>query len=228
MRYVPTFFSIVALVWASAMTLRSTRLPWIVSAYVIAQCAFALIAFLGLQRAILYTHLYTRFFFVTFGIVLVSALAFAMQQGLRAPTMGWLTIPFSLAHFGFLGFVLYRHLAHKGAVPSNVKLAIAQGAVLLACGMVASVSLAANLAPEEAVASLALGSFWLAMGGLMWCWSVGFLRNQQVWLTLNEFLPAFLAVIAFGWMAFELGRAQGELAPQALPHIARMERSVPQ
>lgn len=84
----PTFFSVLALIWASAVALRSERLPWIVPVYLIAQCAFALTAFLGLQKDILFSRFYTRFFFIAFAIVLVSALAFATQQGLRAPTMG--------------------------------------------------------------------------------------------------------------------------------------------
>lgn len=50
MRYAPTFFSVVALLWCSAAVLRIPNLTWAVPAYVIAQCAFALIGFLGLTK----------------------------------------------------------------------------------------------------------------------------------------------------------------------------------
>jgi len=225
LRHIPTFVSIVALVWASAMTLRSERLPWIVPAYVVAQCLFALIAFLGLQRSILHSRGYTRFFFVTFSLVLVFAVWFAQRQGFMAPSLGWAMMPWTLAHIGFLAWVLYKILAHYAVVPAQIKLTLFQGAILLSCGVVALISTALRLPPEQNVAALALGSFWLAMGALMWCWSVGYMRNLRVWLTLNDFLPAFLAIAAFGWMAFELGKAQSELSYQALPEIAAAERA---
>lgn len=224
MRHVPTFVSIVALVWASAMALRSQRLPWIVPAYVIAQCLFALIAFLGLQRTILHSRGYTLFFFVGFTAVLVLALGFALQQSRLFPD-GKFIFPATVIYVGLLALVLYKTLAHSAAVPAQIKLTLAQGAILLSCGVVALISTVLKLGPEQHVAALALGSFWLAMGALMWCWSVGFMRNQRVWLTLNDFLPAFIAVVAFGWMAFELGKAQSELSYQALPEIAAMERA---
>lgn len=227
MRHIPTFVSIVALLWASAMTLRSERLPWIVPAYVVAQCLFALIAFLGLQRTILHSRGYTAFFFVTFSVVLGFAVSFAQRQALSTPILGWGLLPWALMHFGLLAWVLYKMLAHYGAIPAQIKLTLFQGAILLSCGVVALISTALRLPPEQNVVALALGSFWLAMGALMWCWSVGYMRNMRVWLTLNDFLPAFLAIVAFGWMAFELGKAQGELSFEALPAVAIAERTVP-
>lgn len=225
MRHIPTFVSIVALVWASAMTLRSERLPWIVPAYVVAQCVFALIAFLGLQRSILHSRGYTRFFFVTFSLVLVFAVWFAAYQT-RAIPQGQGILAASFVYLGVLAWTLHSLLAHYGPVPAQIKLTLFQGAILLSCGIVALISTALRLPPEQNVAALALGSFWLAMGALMWCWSVGYMRNQRVWLTLNDFLPAFLAIAAFGWMAFELGKAQSELSYQALPAVAQLERTV--
>ncbi len=228
MRHIPTFVSIVALVWASAMTLRSERLPWIVPAYVVAQCVFALIAFLGLQRAILHSRGYTAFFFVTFSVVLMLALIYAQKMALTVHVdVNWLPLPIMLSAFGFHAWFLQWTLFHQyGVVPTQIKLTLAQGAILLSCGVVALISTALRLPPEQNVAALALGSFWLAMGALMWCWSVGYMRNQRVWLTLNDFLPAFLAIVAFGWMAFELGKAQSELSYQALPAVAQLERTV--
>ena len=117
---------------------------------------------------------------------------------------------------------------HRGTVPSNVKLAIVQGAVLIACGAVTLMSWVLPLRPELNVAALSLGSFWFGMGVFMWACGVGFMRNQRAWLTLNDMVPAFLAIIAFGWFAVELGKQQGELSHEALPDVARMERMVPQ
>lgn len=226
MRNIPTFVSIIALLWASAMTLRSERLPWIVPAYVVAQCVFALIAFLGLQRSILHSRGYAIFFGATFSVVLGFAVSFAMRQSLSTQTLGWGLLPWSLAHFGLLAWVLYKMLGHYSVVPSQIRLTLFQGVILLSCGIVALISTALRLPPEQHVAAVALGSFWLAMGALMWCWSVGYMRNQRVWLTLNDFLPAFLAIAAFGWMAFELGKAQSELSFEALPAVAQLERTV--
>lgn len=228
MRHIPTFVSIIALVWASAMALRSERLPWIVPAYVVAQCVFALIAFLGLQRSILHSRGYTVFFFVTFSVVLGFAVSFAQWLALRPPSMGWFILPFSAIYFGVIAAWIQHVLSARATVPVQIKVTLFQGTVLIACGLISIVSTISPLAPEERVAALALGSFWLAMGALMWCWSVGYMRNQRVWLTLNDFLPAFLAIVAFGWMAFELGKAQHELSFEALPAVAQLERTVVQ
>lgn len=225
MKYIPTFVSIIALLWASAMTLRSERLPWIVPAYIVSQCLFALIAFLGLQREILHSRGYVLFFGATFSVVLAFALGYAAWQTTLMPRMGYLLLPWCLAYFVYLAWFLIQILTRYAAVPAQIKLTLFQGAMLLSCGVVSLVSTVLKLRPEQKIAALALGCFWLAMGALMWCWSVGFMRNLRVWLTLNQILPAFLAIVAFGWMAFELGKAQSELSYQALPDIAVAERA---
>jgi hypothetical protein len=119
-------------------------------------------------------------------------------------------LPWTLAHFGFLAWILHRILSHYGNVPAQIKMTLFQGTILLACGMVALFSTALRLPPELHIAAIAFGCFWLGMGALMWCWSVGFTRNLEVWLTLNNYLPAMLAIVAFAYMAHELGKFQAE------------------
>jgi hypothetical protein len=223
MRYAPTFVSVIALVWAAAMALRAERLPWIVPAYVIAQCLFALIAFLGLQRRAIETRGYMLFFGVTFGTVLLFAVGFAVWIAWRHPQIlgGWLivgTLFQSSAAAAIVYFELLKAYPRPGTVPAQLQMAVFQGGVLTFCGAVALISLALRLPPELAVSTAALGGFWTALGILAFCWALGVTRNQAVWLTLNNFLPAMLAVIAFGWMAFELGKLQAEGSRQAVPH----------
>ena len=64
----------------------------------------------------------------------------------------------------------------------------------------------------------AFGGFWLALGILALAWSIGVGRNRGVWITLNNFLPAMFAVIAFGWLAFQLSNLQAEGSRESLPH----------
>lgn len=227
MKYLPTFVSVVALLWAAAMTLRCGRLPWVVSAYVIAQCAFALVAFLGLQRTYSNTRGYAGFFAIAFGLVLLTGLGFIYTIARQHPAaLGVTLVVSAAAHAAAIAAIVYYqiHKVHHG-VPVPLSIAIFQGAVLAFYGSVALISLAVPLTPEMRTATLALGGFWIALGILSFAWAIGVVRHPAMWLTLNNFLPAMLAIVAFGWMAFQLGKLQAETS-RAVAEPIRFEGAV--
>lgn len=227
MKYLPTFISVVALVWAAAMALRCDRLPFFVPAYIITQCAFALVAFLSLQRVVIRSESYTYFFAISFGLVLLSGLGFIVWMSMQhGSALGWTLLVSCLAHAGVIGLVIYTQIQKiTPSVPSHLQLAVFQGAVLVFYGTVALISLALPLTPEIRIATIALGGFWMAVGVFSFAWSIGLLRHPAMWLTLNNFLPAMLAIVAFGWMALQLGKTQGELS-HAVSQPVRFENGV--
>ncbi len=228
MKYGATAVSVIALLWAAAMALRSTRLPWIVPAYVIFQLVFAASAFLGLQRSVVESRVYAQFYTLAFGSLLILPAFFLAvllrhhDQVLRVWLVGAAMLFFAAvgATIYFEVLKIYKH------VPAQEYIALAQGTALTVYGAIALTSLALRLEPETNIAATALGLFWLSIGVLSFAFAIGIARNQRVWLTLNDFLPAFLAIVAFGWMAFELGKRQHELSFQALPAVAQLERTV--
>lgn len=115
--------------------------------------------------------------------------------------------------------------ARRHGVPVPLSIAIFQGAVLAFYGSVALISLAVPLTPEMRTATLALGGFWIALGILSFAWAIGVVRHPAMWLTLNNFLPAMLAIVAFGWMAFQLGKLQAETS-RAVAEPIRFEGAV--
>lgn len=234
MKFIPTFVSVIALVWAASAVLRCDRLPWLVPTYVIAQCLFALIGFLGLQRSVLESRGYLWFFGVAFGAVLLSAIAFtgwvAHRHDLHLGV--WLVVG-GVLHASAAGAIVYSELlkaysAMHRPVPDQFSMAVFQGAVLVFCGSVTLISLALQMSPELRVVTLALGSFWLATGILMGAFALGLTRNVRPWLMLNNWLPAMLALVAFAWMAFQLSKLQREVAHEALPEVMAVERYVTQ
>lgn len=224
MKQLATFFSVIALIWAAAASLRfaGSSLPWSVPAYLIAQCLFALVGWWGLQRASLESRGYLLFFAVGFAAVLLLACAFAFRVTFVFPRIlaAWLLLAAFFAAACVSSITYFEVLKIYGAVkvPPQLLLALFQGGVLSCAGVVTfSTLLHAPLAPELRFVATAFGAFWITLGILAFGWAVGVTRNRQVWLHLNDFLPAFLAIVAFTWLAIQLSGLQRELSRQPVP-----------
>jgi hypothetical protein len=229
MRYAPTFFSVVALLWCSAAVLRIPNLTWAVPAYVIAQCAFALIGFLGLQKSSEGSKAYIAFFLVTFCAVLVLAMTVTGRL--------LITYPFGIACFVIAGSVLYaaatagvvyyQLLKLYGDVPMWSTVIVIQAAVLSMCGSATLLTLVEPMSPALHAVALSLSLFWMAMGAFFFAYVLGVERTLGLWSRLNLYLPSMIAVVAFSWLAFQLGTIQREAAPQAVTSD-RMQTQVAQ
>ena len=224
MKHFLTFLSILALMGAAAASLRfaGKSLPWTVPAYLMAQCLFALIGWWGLQRASLESRGYLLFFGVGFAAVLLLACAFAFRVTFVFPRLlaGWLLLAALFGAACVSAIAYFEVLKIYGAVkvPPQLLLALFQGGVLWFAGVVTLATLLyAPLATELRLVVVACGLFWTSLGILALGWSVGVMRNRQVWLHLNDFLPAFLAVVAFSWLAIQLFGLQRELSRQPVP-----------
>ena len=212
MRYLPTFASLIALVWAAAMVLRADRLPWLVPAYVIAQLSFTLIAFLGLQRQAAESKSYLYLFAATFGVVLLFAVGFtAWIAHAHDKVLGWFFLTAAALHVIAAAMIVHAELlkVYK-QVPAALSMAVFQGGVLTFCGSVALISLALRLPPELRIATTALGFFWMALGILSFMWALGIVRNPAAWLTLNTFAGAMIAIVCFAYLGHEMGKLQAE------------------
>ena len=214
MRHLTTLASVIALIAATGMSMRyyGRQLPWLVTAYLAAQCLFTLIAWWGIQRDSLDSVSYMRFFGVVFALVLVFAISFAVKIAFIHPrVLGiWLLLGSLFQSSAFAAIVSLELAKTYRVVPAQLQMAVFQGFVLCFCGAVTLIALATNLHPEMRFAVTALGLFWTALGLLAFCWALGIGRNRGMWLHLNNFLPAMMAVVAFGWLAFQLSNLQAE------------------
>lgn len=217
MRFISTFASVVAVMWAASSCLRNVpRLGWSVPAYVVAQCLFALLALWGLQRTG-FGHFYMVYFNVTFALVLFTAIC--------AVASIWQPFKFYPQVLGIIGPLLssgvtaaivnwrLESLYPKG-IPHYVLLTVLQGMVLSFCGNSALLSLFAPLKPAVRIAAMSLGMFWLLLGSFFLAYSVGIVHQHAATERLNQFVPMMLAIAAFSWMAFRLDGIQAEVSRQ--------------
>ncbi len=206
MRYPLTFFSVVALIWCSCCVLRSS-VSWTVCACVISQTFFGLLSVLALQKHRPEGGAYELFFGAGIGAILLFACWFALKSS--TPSFALVTAVWCACLALFL-------LQKK---PSNPML-IYFGAGLIWCGVLAIVSLSENLRPEASYSTFALGMFWLLLGIVFVCCSVGAVRNQALWQLIGDLLPPTLVIVCFGGLAFMLwGGPQAELSRQSIPAL---------
>jgi hypothetical protein len=222
LRQLPTFVSVAVLVWAVAVTLRVPvhELSWTVPAYVSAQCLFGLIGLWGLQRESLTSPTYTAFFLVGFFAVLLAAMVCAGRFVAAFPIgLAVFVLVGCVAFACACGAVTYWRLLflYRGAIPYSSIGIVWQGAILIGCGAISLLSYLAEDRPALRVSALALGLFWFALGAFFLLYSIGIVRVFSSYFRLNQFVPTFLAIIAFAWLAFSLSGLQAETARESVP-----------
>ena len=218
MRHLPTFASIVAVLLATGFVLRvpGRLISWTVTAYLIAQFFFAVIAWWGLQKGET-SGTYLKYYACAFGCVLVLAVLVTIRMAMVHPTgLGIFLLVGAAAQSAAIASVIYWELLKEygGHVPAACQIAAFQAAVLAFCGAVTLTVTAAKVETELWSVSMALGMFWSAIAFLSWGYALGITRSRGIWIHLNNFLPAFLAVVAFAWLAFQLSGIQSELSRQ--------------
>jgi hypothetical protein len=223
-RNVPTFVSVAVLVWAVAATLRvpGRELTWAVPAYVIAQCIFALIGLWGLQRTDEQHASYAIFFNVGFFIVLLAAfIATGRFLAVFPPVLAVFVmvgcICFSAVTAGIAYYELLR--MYNDHIPATLISTIWQAAILLVCGSASILSVFAESRPALQISASALGTFWFLLGAFFFAYCVGIVRLHSSFLRLNHYVPMMLAIVAFGYLALELGKLQSEVAREAVPAV---------
>lgn len=221
MRAIPTFFSVVALLWCAAMIFRLPvrELPWVIPCYVVAQSLFALIGFWGLQRNATDSGWYWAMFLPAFGFVLLMAVLVAVKLVCAYPVgLGLIVLFGSLFSAVAACAVTYYQLLKMfhTSVPVGSAVLCIQAGILCFCGSATLLTLAEPTSPALHSAAFALSLFWLATGSLLFAYLLGIQRTFGAWAELNLWLPPFLAILCFGWLAFSLWNLQGEVSRQGV------------
>lgn len=231
MRNIPTLVSLIALLATAAAILRmpGRSLPWPVFAYVFAQMAFTLLAWLGLQRVFDTGRAYFVFYAIAFSCVMSFAIVVTLRMVLVHPKpLAAFMVVGAMAQSAAIAAIVYWQLLkeYNGEVPDACVVAVVQGAVLAFCGAATLIATAARVEPEIWATAFALGSFWTALASLSWAYSLGIVRQRGMWLHLNDFLPAFFAIVAFTWLAFQLNGLQREGALQEIHQTVSVQAEV--
>lgn len=233
MRQIPTLASVLVLLWASSVTLRTPgrELTWAIPACVIAQCSFALIGWWGLQRGDEEHRNYLIFFSVGFFCVLLTALFAAMRFLAIFPALvGFCVIAGGVLSATMAAVVVYWRLFHiyNGEIPAVAIILPVQAIVLTFCGYCTLLSLFAEQRPALRISATALGLFWFLMGVFFFSYCIGFLRMHTVWDRLNQYVPMALTILAFGCLAFYLSRLQAETERETVLQQIQIQTEVAQ
>lgn len=217
MKHIPTFVSLIAALLAAGFSVRFRSLPWLVPAYLIAQTLFTVVTWVAIQRDELDSPVYMKVFGALFVVVLGLAVWLSVSF-LAGHSCRWWAIVSAVSLSACVGVAIYERLSQVyGSVPPQITLALLNGAVLSFCGLTVFISLIVEPEPATRYAAIALGSFWSVLGVLSFAFSLGIMGvKRAAWIHLNDFVPSFLAIVFFSWLAFQLNGLQAETAQQAI------------
>ena len=222
MRHIATFVSVVALIWAVCATLKvpGHDLTWPIPLNVMAQCFFALLALWGLQKTAIQSPTYLLFFNLGFMAVMVTALICAGRFTAAFPfeiAAPLIAICVLFALWMFRSAIWRMALLHKGAIPLKEIPVVVFASVLLLCGLLSVASLIAESRYPLKVSAIALGGFWLLLAVFFFAYAIGNIHLHTTTQKFNHFVPSMLAIVAFGWLAFQLSGLQAEASREQVP-----------
>lgn len=214
-RQIPYLVSLLALICAAAMTLRFRDIPWIVPAYLIIQSMVSLLGWLALQRM----NPDSRGWMLGFVAALAVVLLFIGWTGfcfVHVMPFGWQLFVGYFGSNALLAFSLSSILKGRGDTSGYFDLALIQGAVLSASGTVLLISIIGDWNPSTRYCITALGWFWLLLGAQSFGYAMGITKKRELWIALNSYVPALLAIAAMAWLCLKLSGLQGEVAREAV------------
>jgi hypothetical protein len=221
LRFAFTFLSLVAAIAATGFAWQFPRLGWLIPFYLALDTILNLCGWWGIiQPGVFESRAYLLFVAIGQGLVLI----FALLVAISFPLDFWVGV-------FFIPLVALASLAGafrlwSAAPDTQGKLALIQGAVMLACGVYAlTAALVEQMTPEKTAAAFWLGIFWLASGAFGWCYAV----KGAAWNSANEWAPSLVELICLASLAIQLNGIQKEMARQhsrdevALSEMQHME-----
>lgn len=215
MRQIPYFLSLLALICAAAMTLRFRDIPWIVPAYLIIQSMVSLLGWLALQRM----NPDSRGWMLGFIAALAVVLLFIGWTGfcfVHVMPFGWALFIACFAWNLAVACSLSSILKGRGDTSGYFDLALVQGLVLSSSGSLLLISLLVEWNPSTRYCVTALGAFWLLLGAQSFGYAMGITKKRELWIALNSYVPALLAIAAMAWLCLKLSGLQAESAREAV------------
>jgi hypothetical protein len=228
MKYPLPFVCMVAFSVAAGTLLRIPQrsVPAPACAYVLAHALFCLVGWFGLQRDSSGSASYLKFYSCMFGAVLCLAIWTAWRLLLLHPPLlaGFVAIG-AMFLSAAISSVSYFHMHEdwRGDIPTAYLAALVQGAILMACGVVALLAVTKRLEPALHVVACSLGAFWIAMAVLSFAFATQIGRKYEPWVNMGDLLPAIFGIIFAVVLTVQLSSLQSEGSLQPLPDVAARE-----
>lgn len=211
------FLALLALAVASAITLRHSRdIPWVIPAYLILQTLIQLLGWLGLQKMTPETAEWMWFYVAVVIFGSLSELGMGASFAWHLP-FGWAV---AIAGFCFslsISASFYSILTKiYGKVPGETDVALIQGLIQSAAGLLMLLSVVLEWHPAAQMAIRSVGFFLLATGVNSFGFAMGIVKHRELCIALNTYAPGVLTIMFMAWLVFQLSGLQGETAREAV------------
>jgi hypothetical protein len=209
-----TLIVLVVLV-GSLLRMPAKRVPWLVIGYFAAHAVYVLAGWWVLQRFAVESPEYFRVYAWGSVPALAMAIAVALRYSLEDGPAAAAVMSGVFAATVCIGLAeRVMDARNLDSLPAVIVWHFVTTAVFLACGMATFLSLAAPTGDIETATKLALAGFWLAFGAYEVAYAIAHLNPHMSWVVRQAWVPPFVALAAFLWLAVKLHGGHAELARQ--------------
>ena len=213
MKSLPTFLSMVVLLWllATVVPLQRIRGHWMLVVFLAAQFAFTSLCFMSLQKvgrdSDTYHFIFAGAMCAAVAAALVLSLTWAAEMGFGVGLLALLTS--FMAPLG-ASCVVFSYSGSKSA------LYIIGGSLFLFPAMLALLSSVLPVSPSDTMVRLCVGIFWMLIAAYFYATGASLSNANLQAAPRAAWIPSLVAILCFGVLAYSLSRAQYETSRAAL------------
>ena len=213
MKSLPTFFSMVVLLWLLAVIVPLNRIRghWLIVVFLVAQFAFTMLCFMAIQRigadSMVYRIIFLISAFTSVGASLAVAFSWAWELGLGNGLLAVFVsacVPIASAAI----------LSDYAGERSHFYLGC--GALFLFPGMLSLLTVALPHSHVDTLVRVGLAVFWMAIGAYFYTAAASLSNSNLAWIPSKSWLPSLIAILCFGILAFNLNKLQLETSRVAV------------
>lgn len=213
MKSLPTFFSMVVLLWLLAVMVPLNRIRghWLIVVFLVAQFAFTMLCFMAIQRVGADSSVYRIIFliaaFTAVGASLCVAFTWACELGLGNALLAIFAsacVPIASAAI----------ISESAGQRSHFYLGC--GALFVFPGMLSLLTVALPHSHADTVTRIGLSLFWILIGVYFYAAAASLSNSNLAWVPQRSWIPSLIAILVCGLLAFSLGKVQRETARVAV------------
>ncbi|HEV2521072.1 MAG TPA: hypothetical protein VGT24_01715 [Candidatus Acidoferrales bacterium] len=213
MKSLPTFLSMVVLLWLLAVMMPLSRIRghWLIVVFLVAQFAFTMLCFMAVQRVGADSASYRVIFPIAAFMAMAASLGVAFSWASELGLGNALLAIFVSACVPIASAAI---VSDSAGERSHFYLGC--GALFIFPGMLSLLTIVLPHSHADTVTRLGLSLFWILIGVYFYAAAASMGNSNLEWAPQHPWIPSLIAILVFGLLAFSLSRAQRETAQQAV------------